>query len=265
MSKYSRTKFLAALAILIVSSIPAGYASAADAATENSPVLVELFTSEGCSSCPPADAWLQQMDSSQPVSGVHLIVLSEHVDYWDHDGWKDRYSSHFFTDRQNDYVRALALKSAYTPMVLVDGTTEVHVNDEAQVTRGFQSVVAARKVPIRVSSIEFEGTNPATMRAHVEADGRSAEHKGDIFVALALDHAESQVAHGENGGRHLTHVSVAQELTKIGRLEKGKLFSQDVRLQLKAGMDASNTRVIVFVQESGPGKVLGAAVGKTEK
>jgi hypothetical protein len=267
MNEYLHTRFITVLGIvfLIACSIPAEYARAADVATEASPVLVELFTSEGCSSCPPADAWLQQMDSSQPVSGVHLIVLSEHVDYWNHDGWKDPYSSHLITDRQSDYVRALALSSAYTPLVIVGGTTELHVNDAQQVARAFQNVVVVPKVLIRISSIEFEGTNPATMRAHVEADGNLAERKGDVFVALALDHAESQVTHGENGGRHLTHVAVAQELTKIGRLEKGKNFTQDVRLRLKAGMDASNTRVIIFVQESGPGKVLGAAVGKTEK
>jgi hypothetical protein len=194
-----------------------------------------------------------------------LIVLSEHVDYWNHDGWKDPYSSHFFTDRQSDYVRALGLATAYTPQIIVGGTTEVHLNQPQQVDQVLQNASAIHKVPIRIDSVKFEGTNPVTMSAHVEADGHSADHKADIFIALALDHAESQVTHGENGGRHLTHVAVAQELTKIGRLEKGKNFSQDVQLKLKAGMDASNLRVIAFVQESGPGKVLGAAIGKAEK
>jgi len=262
-----RTKILAtalAIAFASVCSSPE-CAKAADAAKAGSSVLVELFTSEGCSSCPPADSWLQQMDSSQPVSGVNLIVLSEHVDYWNHDGWKDPYSSHLLTDRQSDYVRALGLPSAYTPQVIVDGTTDLHVNDAQQVARAFQNVASVAKVPMRISSIGFEGTNPVTMRAHVEADGQLAERKGDIFIAIALDHADSQVTHGENGGRHLTHVAVAKELTKIGKLEKGKTFSQDVRLKLKAGAETTNIRVIAFVQESGPGKVLGATVEKIEK
>ena len=100
------------------------------------------------------------------------------------------------------------------------------------------------------------------LRARIEVDGASASHNADIYGAVALGHAESQVLRGGNSGRHLAHTAVLQSLTKITKLEKGKNFSREIeiKLNLKSGTDPKNVRLIVFAQESGPGRVLGAAL-----
>jgi hypothetical protein len=236
--------------------------AAETSSTDAHPILVELFTSEGCSSCPPADALLEKMDTSQPVRGAQLIVLSEHVDYWDHDGWKDPNSSAALTDRQADYVHTLGLKTAYTPQIIVDGTSEMRVNDPQQIQKVFQEATAAPKIPVRIGEVSVDAGNPAVLRMRIEADGNSDKHNADVYVAVALDRLESQVLRGENGGRHLTHVAVVLELRKIGKLSKGKSFAETVQLKLKPGTDPKNVRIVAFVQEPGPGRLLGVALRK---
>jgi len=191
-----------------------------------------------------------------------LIVLSEHVDYWDHDGWKDPNSSPAFTERQQDYVRALRLQTPYTPQLIIDGFSEVHANDPQEVDKVFQEAVATPKIQVRIGDVSVDTGPPAVLKTRVEADGDTAKHNADVFVAIALDRVESQVLHGENGGRHLTHVAVVTQIKKIGKLQKGKGFNEAVALKLKPGIDPKNVRVIAFVQESGPGKLLGAALWK---
>jgi hypothetical protein len=250
--------------VTIIAFLPFGAygQSANDRNTSAVPVLVELFTSEGCSSCPPADGLLQQMDASQPVPGTQLIVISEHVDYWDHDGWKDPYSSASLTERQTGYVRSLGLNTAYTPQMIVDGATELKARGNEQLIQALQKAATAPKLSVRIGSLGLEGASPTVLHARVEVDGASKKHGGDIYLVVALDRAESQVLRGENKGRQLAHVSVAEEFTKIGKLEKQGTFSKDVQIKLKPEIDPANLRVIVFVQEPGLGKVLGAALQK---
>ena len=118
------------------------------------PILVELFTSEGCSSCPPADAWLRAIDASQPLP-EQLIVLSEHVDYWNHDGWKDPYSSHPLTERQSDYEGILHEDSPYTPQVIVDGTSQAKLGDANEVRQVFEKSAASPKIPVNINSVSI--------------------------------------------------------------------------------------------------------------
>jgi hypothetical protein len=234
------------------------------AAAQNSsakPVLLELFTSEGCSSCPPADALVQQLDQSQPISGVQLIVLSEHVDYWDHDGWKDPYSSSSITDRQIDYVRAMKLKEPYTPQIIVDGTTELR-GDQQQMFQTLEKDAGAPKISLRLDSVSADGKTPPDLKGHIDIQPGPEKHNADVYVAVALAHAESQVASGENSGKHLSYIDVVQEIKKVGKLDKNNPFSQDFQVKLKPGTDANNIRIVAFVQEPGPGRVLGAALWK---
>lgn len=242
--------------ILCVATVSSG----AEGKSAAVPVLVELFTSEGCSSCPPADAWLRKVDKAQPVTGAQLIVLSEHVDYWNHDGWKDPYSSSLVTARQSDYARAFRLDSPYTPQVVVNGTVNLKLDDSPHMRQTFQQAATASTLPVTITSVVTDPGNPAIFHARVEVDGGSAERSADIYEAIALDHAESQVLHGENGGKHLMHVAVVQQFAKIGKIEKGKTFSRAIEFKLKPGTDPKNVRLIIFVQEAGPGKVLGAAL-----
>jgi hypothetical protein len=253
-------------AVLLMIGFTAGGNSGHATDTPNkgpSTILVELFTSEGCSTCPPADLALEQMDK-QPIPGAQLIVLSEHVDYWDHEGWKDPYSSPAATDRQNEYVHAFSLKTAYTPQIFVDGSSEMHLNDPNQVNQVFQKALSATKTAVRIASLTVDTETSTVVRGRIEVDENSEKNKANVYVVIALDHVESQVMRGENGGKHLSHVAVVQELKKIAKLEKGKGLDQEFKLKLKPGTDPANVRIIAFVQDPGPGRVWGAAFRKLE-
>lgn len=129
------------------------------------PILVELFTSEGCSSCPPADALLEKLDGAEPSPGAQLIVLSEHVDYWDHDGWKNPASSAAMTERQASYVHALGLHTPYTPQMIVDGSTVVHMDDPKQIIRVFQDDDAKPKNPVRIDGVSVDADDSVERNA----------------------------------------------------------------------------------------------------
>jgi hypothetical protein len=221
------------------------------------PVLVELFTSEGCSSCPPADVFLQKLDQ-QPVAGEQIIVLSEHVDYWNHIGWKDPFSAGFYSDRQSAYARRLDV-TAYTPQMVVDGTNEFVGSDAALAASAFGKALRRPKLEVRLSSVSIGAAG--ALQAHLETSELPASfdlREADVYVAVALNHAESQVARGENAGRMLTHTAVVRSIVKVGTLRQGQVFVQDVRLKLDFRPDARNLRLIAFVQEPGQGRVIGA-------
>jgi hypothetical protein len=223
---------------------------------------MELFTSEGCSSCPPADNWVEQVDAVQPVPGGQVIVLSEHVDYWDHDGWKDPYSSALLTERQRGYAQGLGLTDVYTPQIIVDGHEEVHLASGGHVKDVLVKAAGAPMIPVRIESAVIASGEPGFLTGRLAIDGTRDKRGGDVYVAVALDKTLTDVLAGENDGRKLTNVAVVKELVKIGKLEKGKSFDQAFRIRLWSGVDPSNLRIVAFVQEAGLGKVVGAAMTK---
>ena len=219
------------------------------------PVLVELFTSEGCSSCPPADRVLASLDRDQTIAGADVIVLSEHVDYWDEGGWKDPFSSPEFTRRQQGYVRQFQLNSAYTPQMVVDGQAEFVGGSAAQARDSIAKAARRAKTPLQVTLGE-RGASRVEVRVSAEAGPASG---ATLYVALAENHVESMVSGGENSRRQLRHVAAARALVSAGAVKRGDAFSRQVSLEIPRGAGKSGFRVVAFLQDRGNGRVLGVA------
>lgn len=212
-----------------------------------SPVLVELFTSEGCSSCPPADALLQKLERGQLVPGVTIIAMSEHVDYWNHLGWSDPFSSAQMSARQQNYAVRFRLDGPYTPQMVVDGAVEFVGSDSAQARRAIALSGARPKLEVTA-----ELAAPGMLHVIVPAGAQA-----DVFVALVYDPEPSPVSKGENSGRRLVHISVVKSLKRVGEISPHKAF--DARLPLSVDPMLANPRAVVFVQDRGQGRVDGSA------
>ncbi len=225
-------------------------AQGSDNRATKQPVLVELFTSEGCSSCPPADALLASLDREQNIPGATVIVLSEHVDYWDHEGWRDPFSSPEMTARQEFYVSRLSQDSAYTPEAVVDGTRGLTGSDRRGLISAIQESALRPKIEIAI-------TNAAVSGNAVEAAVTAGPHpRADLYAVLADDHDESSVSRGENSGRHLEHVAVVRAIEKVGSLNDG--LNKQIHVALPNPAHAK-MRLVIFAQERGTGHILGVA------
>ena len=240
-------------AALAACALFGAFPSAAQA-DPSTPVVVELFTSEGCSSCPPADALLSQYVKSSPVSGVEVIALGEHVDYWNHGGWADPFSSALFSQRQSDYSNAFHLDSVYTPQMVVDGRAQFVGSDGDAAASAIRRAARLPKAEVRVAK-----SGAGQVAVHISHLPASAQNDpAEVYLAVTEDDLSSSVGGGENAGRHLSHSAVVRELVPIGRVT-GATFDATPTVALKPGWRRGHLHAVVFAQEQNSRRIVGAA------
>jgi len=238
-----------ALFAMVLIAIPA--CSATAAGKNGTPVVVELFTSEACSSCPPADALLTKLNQQREVNGAEVFVLGEHVDYFNQLGWTDRFSSRAFSERQNGYAKRFHLPSAYTPQIVIDGSFEAVGSDSVAVERELGLAAQAGKM----ASVGLSWAAPDKLRINVS--GASGE-PSIVLLAVTEDRLTTSVANGENSGRVLQHSGVVRELRQLGTTSAG-VFLGTAPITPAQGWKRRDLRVVVFVQQPGSRAIIGAA------
>ena len=230
-----------------------GQAATPSAPAQRVPVLVELFTSEGCSDCPPADALLAKLDATQPISGVQAIVLSEHVTYWNHQGWTDPFSLDAMTERQEDYMRRFGLDSSYTPQMVVDGTDQFVGGNGRALVAAMTKEAKMPKERITIDGATWDhGAAQFSIHGNITAGTK-------LLAVLAADETHSEVARGENAGRTLHHTAVVRVMKEFGAdaADGRQLKLPGGPLTQKAEL-TGNIRLVVFVVDRKTGHVMAA-------
>jgi hypothetical protein len=209
------------------------------------PVVVELFTSQGCSSCPPADAFLGELARRPGV-----IALSLHVDYWDYIGWRDPFASAEMTARQHAYGRVLNTPMVYTPQMVIDGATEAVGSDRAQV---LERIAAARDQagPGKVA-VELVPDGAGAWRAVIGAAAQPLSQPATVWLVMFDRESSADVARGENAGRNLPTYNVVREMRRLGTWD-GSASEIPIRPDLGNGC-------AVILQAGDVGPILGAAM-----
>lgn len=221
-------------------------------------VLAELFTSEGCSSCPAADHLLETLLKEQPISGVHVVALSEHVTYWDHQGWKDPFGSEQFTNRQKAYGLGFNLDSIYTPQLVIDGVTEAVGSDERQIRHLLAAAARTAKPRLTVeASWKPDGTLTASVSgAGIAGSARDAE----LWWAITEDNLVVEVKRGENASRTLRHSGVVRRLSPDKAFKPG--LSGTLTIAGASNWKRENLRVVAFLQSTKTRRVLSVGIAQ---
>jgi hypothetical protein len=240
-----------------------GGAQAAD--DRRVPVVVELFTSEGCSSCPPAEQLLSRMDRTQPVAGVRVIALEEHVDYWNSLGWTDPFSSSQYRIRQNDYGRKFLIDGIYTPQMIVNGQAQFVGTDG---DRAAQEIARAAQLQSTVVEVKAspKASDPDLVDLSVKVTlaviANVHNLNSNVYLAVTESDLSSNVQRGENSGRLLRHAPVVRSFGVIGKIDARGASAGAITdtLKLPREWKRENLRAVVFVQERDSLKITGAAV-----
>jgi hypothetical protein len=245
------------LAILLWQQMPAlgMEGSGTDATAPRPAVLVELFTSEGCSSCPAADALLRRIDGTKITGGSLIVGISEHVTYWNHLGWSDPYSSETYTERQNAYGERFHLDSVYTPQMVINGSEQIVGSNESALADALEKESRSPQISLRISSTSVS-RNMLTI--NFSAHGIEPGHGIEIMAVLADNVDRSSVLRGENSGRVLAHVAVARLMRRVATLRGDA--EKTVQVPLPAGFAATpgaGHHLVLFAQGEGMARVLG--------
>jgi hypothetical protein len=247
--------------VLFIDYLPRAASQSPATEAVRRPVVVELFTSEGCSSCPPADVLLQKLQTKQPVPAAEIIPLEEHVDYWNHDGWTDPYSSAEWTERQQVYS-ALNKKDPYTPELVVDGQGQLIGNNPKEAVIAIEDATNSVKTEILLTQT---GTDAKAARFNVSVGKLAAVPAGDaaeVWLAVTEDGLHSAVSKGENAGHEMTHTATLRALHKIGVADANGApasFSGETVVKFNSRWNVQNLHVTVFVQQKKGRQIVGAA------
>jgi hypothetical protein len=254
--RYKTFFYAAGAAILFMGKMTLAYASGPpDSGEPAKAVLIELFTSEGCSSCPPADDLLRQINGRRTDSGQLIIGVSEHVTYWNAQGWTDPFSLSVSTERQDEYGRRFGLESVYTPQMIINGETQIVGSDSAALLHALKSETPKESLSVQIVKASIENN---VLNIDFTVTGSAPGHGADIFAILAEDETTSKVLHGENSGRTLSHVSVARSITRIASIKTSTERNVHLPLSTSAQVPSGQGRhLILFAQASGLGRVLG--------
>jgi hypothetical protein len=223
------------------------------------PVLVELFTSEGCSSCPPAEQQLAHAEKNQPYEGIEIIPLAWHVDYWN-SPWVDPFSMKQATARQREYQERFGLQSVYTPQVVADGVSEFVGGEKKAFADAMAQAVKSPKGRIELTVKQSEPGEKIAIgiAAHELPRLSRGDEVAEVFALITEDGLRVAVKRGENGGSTLRHSAVVRYVRKVGQLaaDTPDRFTAETAIALDGSWRRDQLRAVVFIQERGSGRIL---------